>query len=88
MLQRAGPRDIRRLRQNRLQALSSCSISVAKDRAHLAIANIERRLITWRGRFYKPNGMLWSAFHRLCDRYDYHNAGLVRVAARLMHRYG
>jgi hypothetical protein len=48
----------------------------AKDRAHLAIAKIERRLITWRGRFYKPNGMLWSAFHRLCDRYDYHNAVL------------
>src|SRR4029453_9256593 len=29
ILQRAGPRDIRRLRQNRLQALSPCSISVA-----------------------------------------------------------
>jgi hypothetical protein len=28
-LQRAGPSDIRRPRQNRLQALSSCSISVA-----------------------------------------------------------
>ena len=30
----------------------------AKDRAHLAIAKIEQRLITRRGRFYKPKGML------------------------------
>jgi hypothetical protein len=58
----------------------------AKDRAHLAIAKIERRLITRRGRFYKPKGMLWRTFHRLCDRYDHHdavlNAGLVRAVQR------
>ena len=62
----------------------------AKDRAHLAIAKIEKRLITRRGRFYKPKGMLWRTFHRLCDRYDHHNAvlnaGLVRVLERLMGR--
>jgi len=62
----------------------------AKDRAHLAIAKIEQRLITRRGRFYKPKGMLWRTFHRLCDRYDHHNAvlnaGLVRVVERLMRR--
>jgi hypothetical protein len=46
------------------------------DRAHLAIAKIERRLITRRGRFYKPKGMLWRTFHRLCDRYDHHDAVL------------
>jgi hypothetical protein len=81
---------IRRLRQNRLQALSLCSISIAmcdaKDRAHLAIANIEERLITLRGRFYKPKGMLWRTFHRLCDRYDHHdavlNAGLFACLSR------
>jgi hypothetical protein len=59
----------------------------AKDRAHLAIAKIERRLITRRGRFSKPKGMLWRTFHRLCDRYDHHdavlNAVLVRALARL-----
>jgi hypothetical protein len=70
-LQRAGPRDIRRLQQNRLQALSSVryrsQCGGAKDRAHLAIAKIEQRLITRRGRFYKPQGMLWRTFHRLCD---------------------
>jgi hypothetical protein len=64
----------------------------AKDRAHLAIAKIERRLITRRGRFYKPKGMLWRTFHRLCDRYDHHdavlNAGLVRAVQRLGRRFG
>jgi hypothetical protein len=63
----------------------------AKDRAHLAIAKIERRLITRRGRFYKPKGMLWRTFHRLCDRYDHHdavlNAGLVRAVQRLGRRF-
>jgi hypothetical protein len=58
----------------------------AKDRAHLAIAKIERRLITRRGRFYKPKGMLWRTFHRLCDRYDHHdavlNAGLFACLSR------
>jgi hypothetical protein len=62
----------------------------AKDRAHLAIAKIEKRLITRRGRFYKPKGMLWRTFHRLCDRYDHHdavlNAGLVRAVQRLTSR--
>ena len=52
----------------------------------MAIAKIEQRLITRRGRFYKPKGMLWRTFHRLCDRYDHHNAvlnaGLARVAER------
>jgi len=48
-----------------MPALSSGSISVPirereLDRAHRAIAKIERRLITRRGRFYKPKGMLWS----------------------------
>jgi hypothetical protein len=45
MLQRAGPRDIRRLRQNRLQALSSCSISVAMWRCEgsCALGNREDR---------------------------------------------
>jgi hypothetical protein len=56
----------------------------------LAIAKIEKRLIALRGRFYKPKGMLWRTFHRLCDRYAHHdavlNAGLVRVVARLMGR--
>jgi hypothetical protein len=56
----------------------------------LAIAKVEHRLITRRGRFYKPKGMLWRTFHRLCDRYDHHNAvlnaGLVRVVERLMRR--
>jgi hypothetical protein len=42
----------------------------AQDRAHLAIAKIEQRLITRRGRFYNPKGMPWRTFHRLCDRYD------------------
>ena len=64
----------------------------AKDRAHLAIAKIEQRLITRRGRFYKPKGMLWRTFHRLCDRYDHHdavlNAGLVRAVQRLGRRFG
>ena len=64
----------------------------AKDRAHLAIAKIERRLITRRGRFYKPKGMLRRTFHRLCDRYDHHdavlNAGLVRAVQRLRRRFG
>ena len=64
----------------------------AKDRAHLAIAKIERRLITRRGRFYKPKGMLWRTFHRLCDRYDHHdavlNAGLLRAVQRLGRRFG
>jgi hypothetical protein len=59
----------------------------AKDRTHLAIAKIEKRLITRRGRFYKPKGMLWRTFHRLCDRYDHHdallNAGLMRALGRL-----
>lgn len=62
----------------------------AKDRAHLAIAKIERRLITRRGRFYKLKGRLWRTFHRLCDRYDHHdavlNAGLVRAAQKLGRR--
>jgi hypothetical protein len=56
----------------------------------LAIAKIEKRLITRRGRFYKPKGMLWRTFHRLCDRYDHHdavlNAGLVRAVQRLTSR--
>jgi len=52
----------------------------ARDRAHLAIAKIEKRLITRRGRFYKPKGMLWRTFHRLCDRYDHHDAVLKRRA--------
>jgi hypothetical protein len=64
----------------------------AKDRAHLAIAKIERRLITRRGRFYKPKGMLWRTFHRLCDRHDHHdavlNAGLLRAVQRLGRRFG
>ena len=64
----------------------------AKDRAHRAIAKIEKRLITRRGRFYKPKGMLWRTFHRLCDRYDHHdavlNAGLVRAVQRLGRRFG
>ena len=64
----------------------------AKDRAHLAIAKIERRLITRRNRFYKPKGMLWRTFHRLCDRYDHHdavlNASLVRAVQRLGRRFG
>jgi hypothetical protein len=64
----------------------------AKDRAHRAIAKIENRLITRRGRFYKPKGMLWRTFHRLCDRYDHHdavlNAGLVRAVQRLGRRFG
>jgi hypothetical protein len=59
--------------------------------AHLAIAKIEQRLITRRGRFYKPKGMLWRTFHRLCDRYDHHdavlNAGLVRAVQRLGRRF-
>ena len=61
-----------------------------EGRAHRAIAKIERRLIKRRGRFYKPKGMLWSTFHRLCDRYDHHdavlNAGLLRAVARLRFR--
>jgi hypothetical protein len=64
----------------------------AKDRAHLAIANIEKRLITRRGRFYKPKGMLWKTFHRLCDRYDHHdavlNARLMLAVQRLGRRFG
>ena len=64
----------------------------AKDRAHLAIAKIEKRLITRRNRFYKPKGMLWRTFHRLCDRYNHHdavlNAGLVRTVEALMRRHG
>jgi hypothetical protein len=64
----------------------------AKDRAHLVIAKIERRLITRRGRFYKPKGMPWRTLHRLCDRFDHHNAvldaGLARAAEALMRRYG
>lgn len=64
----------------------------AKARAHLAIAKIESRLITRRGRFYKPKGMLWRTFHRLCDRYDHHdavlNAGLLLAVARLGRQYG
>ena len=62
----------------------------AKDRAHLAIARIEKRLITRRVRFCKPKGMLWRTFHRLCDRYDHHdavlNAGLMRAVAILARR--
>jgi hypothetical protein len=62
----------------------------AKDRAHLAIAKIEKRLITRRGCFYKPKGMFWRTFHRLCDRYDHHdamlNAALVQAVGRLMRR--
>ena len=78
-----------------MPALSSGSISVPirereLDRAHRAIAKIERRLITRRGRFYKPKGMLWSTFHRLRDRYDHHdavlNAVLLRTVARLRFR--
>lgn len=61
-----------------------------KDRAHLAIAKVEKRLITRRGRFYKRKGMLWRTFHRVCDRYDHHDAvlndGLVRPLVRLMGR--
>jgi hypothetical protein len=56
------------------------------------VAKIERRLITQRGRFYKSKGMLWRTFHRLCDRYDHHdavlNAGLVRAVQRLGRRFG
>ena len=62
-----------------------------KDRAHLAIAKIERRLIARRGRYDKPKGMLWRTFHRLCDRYDHHdaglNAGLLRAVQRLGRRF-
>jgi len=58
----------------------------------LAIAKIEKRLITRRNRFYKPKGMLWRTFHRLCDRYNHHdavlNAGLVRTVEALMRRHG
>jgi hypothetical protein len=42
--------------------------------------------------FYKPKGMLWRTFHRLCDRYDHHdavlNAGLIRAVQRLGRRFG
>jgi hypothetical protein len=54
---------------------------------HLAIAKLERRLITRRGRFYTPKGMLSRTFHRPRDRHDHHdaglNAGLVRAVKRL-----
>jgi hypothetical protein len=72
----------------RLRYRSQCGD--AKDRAHLAIAKIEKRLITRRGRFHKPKGVLWRMFHRLCDRYDHHdavlNAGPLRAVARLRRR--
>ena len=60
-LRQGYARDVGRLRQDRLSALlriryrSQCGD--AKDRAHLAIAKIEKRLITRRGRFYKPKAI-------------------------------
>jgi hypothetical protein len=72
---------------NHLGHAGGLRIGDAKDRAHLAIAKITRR-----GRFYKPKGMPWRTFHRLCDRFDHHNtvldAGHVRAAEALMRRYG
>jgi hypothetical protein len=84
------PVEITSGEQFRVRYRSQCGD--AKDRAHLAIAKIEQRLITRRGRFYKPKGMLWRTFHRLCDRYDHHdavlNAGLLRAVQRLGRRFG
>ena len=61
-----------------------------RDRADRAIAKIERRLITRRGRFYKPKGMSWRTFHRLCDRHDHHsgvlNEGFVSLMLPLLRR--
>jgi|SoiMethySBSTD1v2_1073268.scaffolds.fasta_scaffold5202963_1 hypothetical protein len=48
-----------------------------RDRAHRALNKIEERLVLRRGWFYKPKGMLWRTFRRLCDRYDDHMARLV-----------
>jgi len=52
----------------------------------LAIAKVEKRLITRWGRFYKPKRDA-RTFHRLCDRYDHHdavlNAELLQAVARL-----
>jgi hypothetical protein len=63
-----------------------------RDRAHRAIAKIEGRLITRRGRFYKPKGMSWMAFHSMCDRYDRHdhalNVGAGRALQSFLRRYG
>ena len=83
---RGSPRDLQTRRQSRDRLSGERGLPSA-----CANTKIEQRLITRRGRFYKPKGMLWRTFHRLCNRYDHHNAvlnaGLVQVVERLMRQY-
>jgi hypothetical protein len=85
-----GGRDVIGCR--RCLRLSYASQSEApRDRAHRAIAKIERRLISRRGHFYKPKGMSWRTFHRMCDRYDRHdqalNVGCIKSLQRISARF-